>query len=117
MIRNYRTPINRWSKYVRVVVLDTREIVDRIADEDVRDFLKFRTGLAVGDHYTHIVNLSAYEVQTDRFTIMTNDTLCRKSGRTAAISDLHSSVTCPGCLAIGKGIAVRDLTDEQLLSI
>ncbi len=112
-----KNPINRFSKYVRVLLIDTREIHDRIADEDLRDFLKFRTGLAAGDNYIHIVNLSAYEVETERHTIMNGDTLCRKSGRTARVNELLTDASCPGCLAIGKGIAVRDLTNEQLLDV
>jgi hypothetical protein len=105
------------TQYVRVILVNTREIRDTIADEDVRDFLKFRTTLGAGSSKIHIVNSSAFTVETDRHVIERGDTLCAKHGETDLVDDLYYEVTCPGCLAIGKGIAVRDLTDEQLLSI
>ena len=112
-----RNTIDRFSKYVRVVLVDTREIVNQIADEDVRDFLQFRTGLAAGESKIHIVNLSAFEVETERHTIERGETLCHKYGQVTRVNELQYGATCPGCLAIGKGIAVRDLTDEQLLQV
>lgn len=105
------------TSYVRVILVDTKQIRDTIADEDVQDFLKFRTGLGSGRNFIHLVNRSAFTIETDRHVIEPGDTLCAKKDMTYYRTDDDRGATCPGCLAIGKGIAVRDLTDEQVLSI
>ena len=109
--------MNQELKYVRVILVNTRDIRDSIADEDVRDFLKFRTSLGKGDNHVHIVNSSAFTIETDRHVIENGDTLCAKRNSTDLVDDVYYEASCPGCLAIGKGIAVRDLTDEQLLQV
>jgi hypothetical protein len=102
--------------YTRVIVVDTREIKDAIEDDDVQAFLKFHTTLGRGENFIHIVNDSFYKIETERHTIGRGDTLCAKRNYTCSVGP-SNTVTCPGCLAIGKGLAVRDLTDQQVLSM
>ena len=120
MIRSKFTPFNRYGKYVRVVLVDTTEVRDEIVDSRVQSFLKFNTSLGGGKHYVHIVSQSAFPVETGRHVITQGETLCARRLDTIPLWSnprQGEGATCPGCLAIAKGIAARDMSDTELLAV
>jgi len=74
--------------------------------EKVQRLLPFQTELRSGNNFVHIVNKGAKRVElSNGTTIHEHDTLCRRSGRLYADA---RGLECPGCLAIGAGLAVRE---------
>ena len=58
-----------------------REVLKRsIADGDVQKLLPFNTVLVAGEHHFHILNTSAYDVETNSHVIQEGSTLCAKAG-------------------------------------
>jgi len=51
------------------------------------------------------VNKGANAIKTDKYVVWEGDTLCRRAGR---LYDDVIGPECPGCLAIGAGLAVRE---------
>ena len=83
-----------------------------IEDGDVTRLLPFQTSLELGETYVHIVNESAYALETKYHVIEQGDTLCARGGRPRG-TVTGSSATCPGCLAKGKGAIVDFLLERS----
>ncbi len=84
---------------------------DEVLFEELYRYLPFAVSLKQGSTHEHIVNESVYPVQTEVRTVYQGESLC---GRRRAFLDHKYAqrkhyTACPGCLAIGRGIAVRDL--------
>jgi len=73
--------------------------------EKVQRLLPFHTDLKSGNNFVHIVNKGANAIKTDKYVVWEGDTLCRRTGR---LYDDVIGLECPGCLAIGAGLAVRE---------
>lgn len=90
-----------------------------INDKDVQKLLPFQTKLGRGNTYVHIVNASAYTVETNSHFIRETGTLCAREGgaRWTISSEIITAqgATCPGCLAKAKTIIVNHLLDNELL--
>lgn len=97
-------------------------LVASVEDENVQAILPFQTSLRKGNTFTHIVNESFYDVQTNYPSIEQGDAICGRGGsfdphaayriRTTPVSvhiDQHTVPTCPGCLAKAKRIVVKHL--------
>lgn len=100
-----------------VVVLDEdrleREVLKgSIADSDVQKLLPFHTKRVAGEHYIHIMNESAYVVETNSHAIYEGDTLCKRGGQSFYAGFKGLTPTCPGCLAKGKAIIVNHLLNQ-----
>lgn len=95
-----------------MIILVTREelkdLTDSMKDEipfsDLFKFLPFATSAPSGYNFQHIRNEGIYDVETEKRTVEQGDTLC---GRKSARYTGNSTTPCPGCLAIGRGLAVR----------
>ena len=82
------------------------EAKDRLSFDIVHKYLPFPTRPMSGINHNHIVNDGVYPVQTERRTVRDGETLCGKHDKLWA--GLRPE-DCPGCLAIARGLAVRDL--------
>jgi hypothetical protein len=96
-----------------LVIIDAdrleREVLrDSIADADVQKLLPFFTDVSAGDNYFHIVNSSAYTVETNSHQITEGQTLCNR-GEGPGLYATCVTPTCPGCLAKAKAIIVNHL--------
>lgn len=92
--------------------LEREVLIGSIADDDVQKLLPFSTSLGLGDNFTHIVNKSAYTVQTNSHAISESETLCKRAEYTHPMyygENVFGTPTCPGCLAKGKAIIVNHL--------
>jgi hypothetical protein len=109
-----------------VVVIDgdklEREVLKgSINDSDVQRLLPFQTSLGRGAQHLHILNASAYTVETNAHFIEEGDTLCKRAAYTPEFLAYYSEVikrptaTCPGCLAKAKSIIVNHLLDNSNL--
>ena len=98
--------------------LEREVLKGSIADSDVQKLLPFQTKVGAGDTHYHIVNASAYVVETNAHAIYEGQTLCKRFGNVYgdAVSR-YQQPTCPGCLAKAKAIIVHHLlTTEPELS-
>jgi hypothetical protein len=85
-----------------------------IADRDVQKLLPFQTRIGTGDTKYHIVNASAYVVQTNNHSIYEGQTLCKRFGNTYYTAPSYiEAATCPGCLAKAKAIIVYHLLSTE----
>jgi hypothetical protein len=115
-------PYDGFKPVATVVVIDEerleREVLKgSIADSAVQKLLPFQTTIEAGSTKYHIVNASAYVVETNSHTIYEGQTLCKRSGERAWPTYRHTQPTCPGCLAKAKAIIVQHLlTTEPELS-
>ena len=82
----------------------TDDLKDDIAFSDLFKHLPFATSAPSGYNFQHIRNEGIYDVETEKRTVKQGDTLC---GRKNARYTGDSTEPCPGCLAIGRGLAVR----------
>jgi hypothetical protein len=109
------TPVERttWGYLPRTVTreefLDTLVDVakERLIFDVVHKYLPFPTRKAAGHTHNHIVNDGVYPVQTEKRTIRDGETLCGRFGSLLVNETMDSD--CPGCFAIARGLAVRDL--------
>ena len=96
--------------------LEREVLKGSIADSDVQKLLPFQTKVGVGDTHYHIVNASAYVVETNAHAIYEGQTLCKRFGNLYSVG-MSQRPTCPGCLAKAKAIIVYHLlTTEPELS-
>jgi hypothetical protein len=121
-----------------VVVIDgdklEREVLKgSINDSDVQRLLPFQTSLGRGAQHRHILNASAYTVETNAHFIEEGDTLCKRAAYTPELLGYYlvggaanqngslssqakrPTATCPGCLAKAKSIIVNHLLDNSNL--
>jgi hypothetical protein len=92
--------------------LEREVLIGSIADADVQKLLPFANVIGDGENFRHIINKSAYVVETNSHVIAENETLCKRAGKTWETyygSDAVSVATCPGCLAKGKAVIVNHL--------
>jgi hypothetical protein len=82
-----------------------------IKDGDVQKLLPFQTTLGRGNNYTHIVNTSSYDVETNYHVIGEGETICKRHGGEESLWAIGTAVTplCPGCIAKAKAIIVAHL--------
>lgn len=100
-----------------VVVIDAekleREVLKQsISDDDVQRLLPFATSLGLGENFSHIINKSAYTVQTNSHNVTEGDTLCKRGEPTRGMyygENVFGTPSCPGCLAKAKAIIVNHL--------
>lgn len=84
-------------------------LVHSIPTERIGAYLRFRSEVRHGSDFNHIVNTSAFPVETKYHFIREGESLCgRRSPRFTATK---SEATCPGCIAIGKNLAAFGLVD------
>jgi hypothetical protein len=83
------------------------EAKEHISFDRVHKYLPFPTLKRAGDHYEHLINDSIYPIELERFVIREGESLCRRAEPFFARARANSP--CPGCFAIAKGLAVRDL--------
>jgi hypothetical protein len=100
-----------------IVIIDedrlNREVLKgSIADLNVQKLLPFQTSIEAGDTHNHIVNASAYVVQTNSHVIYEGQTLCKRFGN-AFRTHRDAAPTCPGCLAKAKAIIVYHLLSTE----
>lgn len=90
----------------REAIIDT--IKENMAFEKIGKFLPFQTVIVGGINHNHIQSQSVFNIRTENRTILDGDTLC---GRRSQLFNLYGDAdsNCPGCEAIGRGLAVRDL--------
>jgi hypothetical protein len=79
-----------------------------IDDSNVQKLLPFKTDVEAGDTYNHIVNASAYTVETNSHFIHEGGTLCARAGGSFR-THRDAKPTCPGCLIKAKSIIVEHL--------
>jgi hypothetical protein len=102
-----------------IVIIDedrlNREVLKgSIANRDVQKLLPFQTAIGVGDTYYHIVNASAYLVETNCHTIYEGETLCKRFGNDGWSDSARFALpTCPGCLAKAKALIVHHLLKTE----
>jgi hypothetical protein len=83
-------------------------IKENMAFENIGKFLPFQTVIVAGYNHNHIQSQSVFAIVTENRIIIDGDTLCgRRSQLFNQYGDRDSN--CPGCEAIGRGLAVRDL--------
>ncbi len=92
--------------------LEREVLKGSIADSDVQKLLPFHTKRVAGEHYIHIMNESAYVVETNSHAIYEGDTLCKRGGHSFYAGFKGLTPTCPGCLAKGKAIIVNHLLNQ-----
>ena len=106
---------------------ELRVLAGLIADGDVQKLLPFQTSLHKGTNHVHIVNKSAYTVETNYHTIEEGDSICYRAEsfkhnseynvRTGLGSriyvDQYAVATCPGCLAKAKRIIVEHILEKE----
>jgi hypothetical protein len=98
-------------EYARIITrLAFKVLKSSIEDKDIQRLLPFQTSLELGNH-VHIVNESAYAVETKYHVITDGDTLCARGGRPRG-TVTGTAPTCPGCLAKAQGIVVNHLLDQ-----
>jgi len=83
-----------------------QEVKDEIPFEGISRLLPFPTEIIAGYNHNHIRSLYAFDIVTEKRTISEGDTLC---GRGSSEYFRSADSNCPGCLAIGKGLALRDI--------
>jgi len=91
--------------------LEREVLKGSIEDRDVQKLLPFQSALGAGNTYIHLVNKSAYTVETKYHYIREGETLCKRAGyaRPTVFADRP---TCPGCLAKAKSVIVNHLLDK-----
>ena len=70
--------------------------------------LPFQTRVIGGDNFNHIQSLSAFDIDTERRVIEEGDTLCGRKSSAYHVGGVNDR-DCPGCTAIGQGLATREL--------
>ena len=80
-----------------------------IPTERIQAYLRFRTEVRHGHNLNHLVNASAFAVETRFHVIRENESLCGR--RSQRFSVTTEGVTCPGCTAIGKNLAAFGLSE------
>lgn len=88
--------------------LAAKVLKGRIKDEDVLKLLPFKTDVEAGYTYNHIVNASAYTVETNAHFIHEGGTLCARAGGSFR-THRDAKPNCPGCLAKAKSLIVEHL--------
>jgi hypothetical protein len=83
-------------------------IKEGISFDEIGKFLPFQTRIIAGSNYDHIQSQSVWAQKTETRTILDGDTLCGRRSFAYSAAD-RLGEPCPGCEAIGKGLAVRDL--------
>ena len=84
------------------------DIKASIPFEAIGKFLPFQTRIIAGASLNHIQSTSIFVIHTDTRNILDGDTLCGRGSNLYTIFGRHDE-DCPGCEAIGKNFAVRDL--------
>jgi hypothetical protein len=84
------------------------EAKERITFDRVHKYLPFAVKVVDGDTKHHIVNDSVYPVKTETRTVADGEPLCGRVGQLYRVNS-GARQNCPGCLAIARGLAVRDL--------
>ena len=84
------------------------ELKSQIPFEAICKFLPFQTRIVSGHNYNHIQSQSIFRMVTEKREIEDGDTLCGRRGLPEYVGGVNDE-NCPGCLAIGRGLAVRDL--------
>ena len=99
---------------INVDRLECEVLKASIKDWDVQKLLPFQTTLGRGIHYTHIVNASSYDVETNYHVISEGETICKRHGGEDSLWAIGTAVTplCPGCLAKAKAIIVAHLLNS-----
>ena len=88
-----------------------QDVKDAIEFDQIGRYLPFPTDIVAGYNHNHIMSTYAFDVITRagtarERTISEGETLC---GRKSSVYFLEADSNCPGCEAIGKGIALRDI--------
>jgi hypothetical protein len=91
-----------------VIRAATEAIKDSMTFDRIGNFLPFKTSYVSGFTLNHIQSESAFAIKTDTRLVLEGETLCGRQSPYVweGASRKHN---CPGCEAIGKGLAVRDL--------
>lgn len=85
------------------------EAKERITFARIHKYLPFAIRIMEGSTKKHIVNDSVYAVQTEKRNVADGEPLCGRVGDLYIPHGYSSHIPCPGCLAIARGLAVRDL--------
>ena len=89
------------------VLTETKqEVKDEIPFEGISRLLPFPTEIVGGCNHNHIRSLYAFDIETEKRTIIEGETLC---GRKSSVYFKSADTNCAGCEAIGKGLALRDI--------
>lgn len=82
---------------------------NQIPAHKIHQYLRYAIKIKAGRDYNHILNDSIYDIDLDiqGRTVVEGEALCgRFDTRYHAID--QSMEICPGCIAIARGLAVRD---------
>ncbi len=82
-------------------------VKDEIPFEGISRLLPFPTEIVGGYNHNHIRSLYAFDIETEKRTIIEGETLCGRHSSEYFLEAIDSN--CPGCEAIGKGLALRDI--------
>jgi hypothetical protein len=83
-------------------------IQEAIHFDEIGKFLPFQTRVVMGETMNHIQSTSVFAIKTENRLVKDGDTLCGRKAPVIWEGD-RNHPNCPGCEAIGKGLAVRDL--------
>ena len=83
-------------------------IQDAMMFDEIDKFLPFQTRVVLGATMNHIQSTSVFAIATENRLVKDGDTLCGRKAPVIWEGD-RNHPNCPGCEAIGKGLAIRDL--------
>ncbi len=103
-------------KYTRTEPVTRRALVSTLIESVVAlvplgslgRLLPFQTRVIGGYTFNHIQSLSAFDIETERRVIEEGDTLCGRKSSAYHVGGVNDR-DCPGCTAIGQGLATREL--------
>jgi len=75
--------------------------------EQISRFLPFQTKIVAGYNHNHIMSQTAFDIVTEKRVIREGETLCGRQSHEYFLEAIDSN--CPGCLAIGQGLALREI--------
>jgi hypothetical protein len=84
------------------------DLKERISIDRVHKYLPFGISVKSGENFNHIINEGIYSVRTESRVVREDESLCGRQSDRYGRKD-SSKGTCPGCIAIARGLAVRDL--------
>lgn len=121
------TKVKSTSKKIDFGAAERSVLSGAINNRDIQRLLPFQTTLLKGDNHVHIVNKSAYVIETNSHFVREGATLCARSktfGRNAKFTvdvdglicrvNFPSVATCPGCLAKAKAFIVNYIGSQDV---
>lgn len=104
---------------VRIMPVDVRlvssledlltAVKDRIPVSEIHKYLRYAIKIKAGEEFNHIINDSIFDIDLEKRTIVEGEAFCGRYDSKYASRAYTNLDTCPGCIAIARSIAVRDV--------